>query len=256
MKPRIAPHAQRWIVWALAFVSLALLLAACERPASEPVSSFTPATGGATSTAPTTAATVPAAATRLPTTRPLGTAAATSAPTRAATSAASVVTPTRLPTATPLPPTSTPVPPTATPTRVIVGPTMTVKVYVIALGDAGKAGPKIGCDDSVVGIDRIVPQSSGLLTAAEKELVSIKDRTIGESGLYNALWQSNLAVDSVILAGTKVTVRLTGTTKLGGVCDIPRVIAQVKYTAMQNPAVKDVSTLLNGVPIEQALSLK
>lgn len=133
---------------------------------------------------------------------------------------------------------------------------MTVKVYVIAIGDAGKTGFKIGCDDSAVAIDRVVPQSSGLLTAAEKELVSIKDKTIGASGLYNALWQSNLAVDSVILAGTKVTVRLTGTTKLGGECDTPRVIAQIKYTAMQNPVVKDVSILLNGVPIEQALSLK
>lgn len=133
---------------------------------------------------------------------------------------------------------------------------MTVKVYVVALGDAGKAGPKIGCDDSIVAVDRTVAQSSGLLTAAEKELVSIKDKNIGQSGLYNALWQSNLSVDSVVLAGSAVTVRLIGTTKLDGTCDAPRVIAQIKYTAMQNPAVKTVTTLLNGVPIEQALSQK
>jgi len=131
---------------------------------------------------------------------------------------------------------------------------MRVKVYMIAVGDAGKSGPKVGCDDSAVAVDRIVAQFTGILTAAEKELVSIKDKNIGQSGLYNALWQSNLAVDSVVLNGSVVTVRLIGSTKLGGTCDAPRVIAQIKYTAMQNPVVKSVSILLNNVDIEKALS--
>jgi hypothetical protein len=43
---------------------------------------------------------------------------------------------------------------------------------------------------------------------------------------------------------------------LGGVCDNPRVEAQLVETAMQFPGVMEAAITINGTPLEEALSLK
>jgi len=158
----------------------------------------------------------------------------------------------RLATASPLPPTATVIPPTVPPTA--TSATTRVRIFLIALNDDGQSGKKVGCGDSVVGVDRVIPATQGLLRAALEQLLSLTDQYYGQSGLYNALYQSSLKVESVTIAAGKATVRLTGQLKLGGVCDNPRVEAQLRETALQFSTITGVVITVNGVPLEQLLS--
>ena len=159
------------------------------------------------------------------------------------------------PTATVAAPTVTPSP-TASPTARPLVLVDRVKIYLVAIGDEGKAGKAIGCGDSLVAVERQIQPTSEPLKAAYQELLSIHSREYGQSGLYNALYQCNLKVDSVALASGKATVHLSGQTALGGECDNPRVGAQLTEIALQFPTVKEVAVFVNGAPLDQWLSLK
>ncbi len=145
-----------------------------------------------------------------------------------------------------------------TPTRAATVPagSMRVKIFMIAQNDAGKLGKKIGCDDSVVAVERIIPVTNAVLRASLNELLSVREQNYGESGLYNALYQSTLKLDDVSLVAGRATIYLSGKVVLGGVCDNPRVDAQIKETALQFSTVRQVSVLVNKIPLEQVLSLK
>ena len=78
----------------------------------------------------------------------------------------------------------------------------------------------------------------------------------GESGLYNALYQSDLQVESISLENGKAEIYLTGTMMLGGECDNPRVEAQLKQTALQFSTVQEVSIYINGKLLSEVLSLR
>ena len=155
---------------------------------------------------------------------------------------------------------------TPAPTRASVEPiarplpsptgTMRIKVFFIALDDKGKSGKKIGCDDSIVAVERLIPVTTAPLTAALRELFSFRDAQIGKSGLYNALAQSSLKIESVAMIGDRAEIQLSGALKLGGVCDNPRVDAQIKETALQFSNIKSVSVTINGTPLEKILSEK
>lgn len=176
---------------------------------------------------------------------PVATPIPTPAPTDAPT-ATRVVLPTIAPTVA--------TPPTRT-TTVAPG-TMKVKLFFVALDDNGKSGKKIGCNDSIVAVERAIPATQAPLTATLKELLSIKERNIGASGLYNALANANLKIDGVAVINGTAIIQLSGTLGLGGVCDDPRAEAQLKELALQFSTVKDTNITLNGVPIEKALSGK
>lgn len=133
---------------------------------------------------------------------------------------------------------------------------MRVKIFMIAQNDAGKLGKKIGCDDSVVAVERIIPVTNAVLRASLNELLSVREQSYGESGLYNALHQSTLKLDDVTLIAGKATIYLSGKVVLGGTCDNPRVDAQIKETALQFSTVRQVSILVNKIPLEQILSGK
>lgn len=134
--------------------------------------------------------------------------------------------------------------------------TMKIKLYFVALNDNGKAGKMIGCQDSIVAVDRVIPATSAPLTAALKELFSIRDRYYGQSGLYNALSQSNIKLAGVAISNGRATIQLTGSFNLSGVCDDPRVVAQIQQTALQFSTVTDVAIFVNSTPIERILSGK
>jgi hypothetical protein len=155
-------------------------------------------------------------------------------------------------TATLLPPTSTgtPIPslPTQTPTD------MTVKVFLIAVEDQGRSGVLVGCGDSAVAVSMHVPFSTGMLRAALESLLAIHDQYFGESGLYNALYQSRLAVGDITINSGTATIHLSGTLTLGGECDSPRVEAQLKQTALQFPTVHSALIFINDRPLEGLLS--
>lgn len=131
-----------------------------------------------------------------------------------------------------------------------------VKIFLIAVDDGGKSGPKIGCNDSVVAVTRAIAPTGAPLTAALKDLLSLHTRLYGQSGLYNALYQSNLQVSRVTLLNGKATIQLTGTLSLGGECDDPRVEAQITNTALQFSTVKAVDVYVNGKPLKNLLGGK
>lgn len=131
-------------------------------------------------------------------------------------------------------------------------------IYLVAQdAGSGPIGP-IGCDSYLVPVIRN-PMPPGTpdqqILVALTDLFSVKDQFYGESGLYNALYQSNLAVENALVDGTgHATISLVGTYLLGGVCDNPVFQAQIEYTAMQVPGVTSASILINGAPIETLLS--
>ena len=155
-----------------------------------------------------------------------------------------------IPSLTPVLSTATRVPPTSTAVQ------QTVKIFLIALEDNGQSGILVGCGDSAVPVTVIIPRTQGVLKAALEKLLSIKEQYYGESGLYNALYQSDLKLKSVTIDQGKAIIHLTGTVMLGGVCDAPRVEAQIKQTALQFSTVSDVEVFINDIPLEDVLSQK
>lgn len=159
------------------------------------------------------------------------------------------------PTATRAIPSPMPVLPTAT--QVPRTPTQaqqTVKIFLIALEDNGQTGPLVGCGDSVIPVTVVIPSTQGVLKAALGKLLSIGEQYYGESGLYNALYQSDLQLKSVTIDQGKAIIHLTGTLMLGGVCDAPRVEAQIEQTALQFSTVSSVEVFINDIPLEDVLS--
>ena len=164
------------------------------------------------------------------------------------------------PTATITIPSSTPVLPAATQVPPVL-PTSTpgeqlVKIILIALEDNGQAGTLVGCGDSAIPITVTIPSTQGVLRAALEKLFSAKNQFYGEAGYYNALYQSDLQVTSVTIEQGKAIIHLTGSVTLGGVCDAPRVEAQIEQTALQFSTVDEVAVFINDVPLEDVLSLK
>ncbi len=158
--------------------------------------------------------------------------------------------PTALPTTVPSP--TTPPVPTLAPQ----GAT-SVLIYLIAPEDNGKSGALIGCGDSAVPVPVPIEPTLGVLRAAYTELFKLYGKQFyGQSGLMNALYSSNLSIDSLAVENSTARVSLKGSLALDGVCDIPRVEAQLRLTALQFSTVKDVIISLNGVPLKDALSLK
>jgi hypothetical protein len=132
-------------------------------------------------------------------------------------------------------------------------PAKTLHIYLIALEDAGKSGPKVGCGDSLVAVD--VRAKDNLSTL--QTLIDQHSQYYGQSGLYNALYQSNLTISRFETAAGKFEVDLTGDLTLGGVCDNPRVEEQLKATIRQSTGDSiPVTIRINGVLLEDLLSQK
>lgn len=153
-------------------------------------------------------------------------------------------------------PSATPPPATAQPVASPTPDNMVVKIFLIALEDGGVSGPAVGCGDSALAVNREIPSTTGVLRAALEDLLALDDQFFGESGLYNALYQSDLRVEGVALKDGTATVDLSGSLLLGGVCDSPRVKAQLEQTALQFSTVSRVVIRVNGVLLDEVLSLR
>lgn len=130
-----------------------------------------------------------------------------------------------------------------------------VKVFFIALSDNGSKGKRIGCGDSVVSVNKKITPTTDPLKAALETLLANKEQFNPQTGLYNAFYQSDLKLQSVSVSkGGLATVHLIGSQALSGVCDDPRIIAQLTETAKQFSSVTNVQFFINGYPIEQLLS--
>ncbi|MFB0833593.1 GerMN domain-containing protein [Arthrobacter halodurans] len=134
--------------------------------------------------------------------------------------------------------------------------TAALTVYYVAVGDAGVSGPEIGCGDSLVATQTEPVTFTHQVEAAITRLLADRDRTHGESGLVNSLYQSTLDYVSSSVEGDTVTVELTGEPRSGGVCDDPRIQEQLRHTAKAAAGANEAVILIDGEPIEEAMSLK
>jgi LysM repeat protein len=129
-----------------------------------------------------------------------------------------------------------------------------IQIHLIALGDNGQSGKKIGCDDSVVPVEVAISPTSAPLRASLNELLSIQDAYYGQSGLYNALHQSDLWVEDVTIVDRHAVVHLAGSVSVSGTCDVPRVTAQLQETALRFSTVDSVTIYVNDLVLEDVLN--
>jgi hypothetical protein len=127
-------------------------------------------------------------------------------------------------------------------------------MYLIALEDGGQSGPQIGCNDSAIPVVIDIAPTVAPLTAAISRLLSLDEQYYGESGLYNAFYQSDLTLQGINIQNGEAIISLSGNLQLGGVCDDPRILAQLEYTALQYGTVDSVSILLNGQSLPSPIS--
>ncbi|WP_254678751.1 hypothetical protein [Arthrobacter sp. 24S4-2] len=126
-------------------------------------------------------------------------------------------------------------------------------VYFVSLDDGGTTGVRFGCNDSLVAVFH----SPG---AAEEPLRSSFDILLGggdpPDGLYNALENSDVEYVSAYFDGTTVVVNLTGTLRPGGVCDLPRLEAQLTHTAVSAVGASRAEIYVDGRLLADILSLR
>ena len=162
----------------------------------------------------------------------------------------------------PAPAATVPVPSTqASPTALPSSPTPAtvdqVKIFMVVIGDNGTLGDKIGCGDSIVAVTRKITPTAAPLTAAIDELLNLKVRELGQSGLTDSLYQSDLKLDSATVdTNGLATIKLSGKVQLGGTCDNPRFREQILRTITQFPTVKNTVVTINGKPLDQVVSSK
>lgn len=127
-------------------------------------------------------------------------------------------------------------------------------LYYVALNDNGKAGERIGCEDSLVPMITENVTTTNRLKEAMTRLLANESRTVDNTELYNALYEADLTLESATVDNDVAKVALTGTLNLRGVCDNPRVEAQLEETAKTAADVDKVEITLNGEMLSEALS--
>ncbi|MCO4252709.1 hypothetical protein [Pseudarthrobacter raffinosi] len=145
-------------------------------------------------------------------------------------------------------------PPPAQPAPGQSGGSQTVTAYYVLLDDGGAGGVRFGCNDSLAGVRRTVAGSTEPLANAMRALL---DNTAEPApGLYNSLSGSTLTFLSGTFDGTAVTVYLSGSIRPAGVCDIPRIEAQLTQTAVASVGAIRAEVYVNGVRLAEALRLQ
>lgn len=129
-------------------------------------------------------------------------------------------------------------------------------IFLIDIEGKGGSGKPIGTGDYVVAVEGSMKESQKKIIDAFTELFSIKEQWVGEAKLYNALYQSELKVESVTIDKGVATVRLTGSFMIGGALDGPRVQAQLFETVLQFEEVQEAVIYINGKKLEEVISLK
>lgn len=128
-----------------------------------------------------------------------------------------------------------------------------IRVYLVALGDDGKTGKKIGCNDSLVSVAHTIKKTAAPLTAALRELLSTPQHSDGTPSLENFWKGRNLKVSSVTIRNRTATIHISGEVFVAGVCDIPRIESQIQETARQFPNVKKVKVFIGNRTLAEAI---
>jgi hypothetical protein len=129
-------------------------------------------------------------------------------------------------------------------------------VYFVAIGDGGSHGMRFGCGDSLVAVRVTAPSGSDMLAVAMGQLLAPPDGTAPRAGLYNALSGSPLRYVSGYLDGTTAVVNLSGSLHTGGVCDTPRIEAQLAQTAVAATGASQAEIYIDGNALTDLLSLR
>ncbi|WP_245827817.1 hypothetical protein [Sinomonas mesophila] len=154
------------------------------------------------------------------------------------------------------PSSAAPLPPTTAPTAAQLPEQVApLTIFYIAMDDDGASGPRIGCGDSVVATFTAPERFRDQVGPTLRRLFADHRALVGQSGLYNALYQSELKYVAGSYDGSTITVWLTGTFMLAGTCDVPRAKAQIEYSAMAAAGAERAVVYVNGVPLDDVLSL-
>ncbi len=130
------------------------------------------------------------------------------------------------------------------------------RIFMIALNDNGASGKKIGCGDSLVPVTITLADPNAPLRGALDKLLAVRTQYYGQSGLYNTLFRSDLHILSVSVQNSVAEIKLGGSLTLGGVCDAPRIQAQLEEVALQFSTVKQANIYVNGIKLQTLLSGK
>lgn len=126
-------------------------------------------------------------------------------------------------------------------------------IYLIAPGDNGASGELVGCGDTLVPVEVQFAPTVAPMTAAYQHLLGVPPGDYGQSGLTNTLGNSNLTLQGVNIQNRQAIIQLSGSLAIAGVCDVPRVQAQLERVALQFHTVDSVQVFINGQPLATAL---
>ena len=130
-------------------------------------------------------------------------------------------------------------------------------IYLVDAGNAGATGVLFGCLDSLVPVNVILTGPvEEQMTEALTALFEVTTSPDPNTGLTNALANSALAVDSVTISDEHADVQLSGELVMAGLCDTPRVEAQIIRTVVQFPGVETTDVSVDGEPLEEVLSFQ
>jgi heme A synthase len=130
-------------------------------------------------------------------------------------------------------------------------PITMINIYQVQLegttGTATGTTAPLGCNDLLVELPVEVDMTE--VNKYPKTWDAIVDYDFEDMGLVNP-WKTQDAVefDSYEIVGNTLTVNLSGSIKIGGVCDVPRLNETVKAT-YKNFGYDDVVVLVNGQTI-------
>lgn len=128
-------------------------------------------------------------------------------------------------------------------------------VYYVAIDDGGARGVRFGCNDSLVPV-RGVAVPGDPLSIALGRLLKAGMPVDSDAALYDSLADSSLTFLSGYMSGSTVVVNLSGTLRPGGVCDIPRIQAQLTHTVVSATGASRAEIYINGRTLTEALSVR
>lgn len=115
---------------------------------------------------------------------------------------------------------------------------------------------RFGCNDSLVALRAGTPWTGEPLAGALSRLLGPTDAVASAAGLYNALAASKLGYVSGYWDGTTVVVNLSGQLNPGGVCDNPRIEAQLTHTVVAATGASRAEIYIDGRSLTDILSLR
>ena len=133
------------------------------------------------------------------------------------------------------------------------GPQPGISLAYIHMISLGSNGP-LGCGDRVAPVLQELPATNAILRATLERLLSVRTQFYGQTGLYNALFQSRLTINDLNISNRVATIRLSGQIVMSGTCDGPRIQAQLEQAALQFSTIDQVRIFINGNTLQSVLS--